>query len=289
MKRGVIYAATHEKYVLEAINSYSSLLEHYNVPSIIFLNKDIELSAKTVEKCKALFTEINYLDEKIKKYVIKIHAIKQSPFEQTLFLDGDTYVCGSVEPLFELLKHFDMGASLDNNSYHNYPKEKYSPKLKNVQIEYNTGVLLFNKKNKKTLDFIDLWLTVATELLSISYLDQLSFRDTLIRCENIKLSTIPNNWNFKGSHSGMVTSGPIFIIHDRFGTKWDNGNVSYSLDNDQMKKIANRFNKNYDKRTILGNFIIPYNLTPLNVMRAIKRRIGLNRTYKKVNMLPDTK
>jgi hypothetical protein len=288
IKRGIVYAATHEKYVLEAINSYSSVLEHYDVPSVIYLNKDIDLKDKTLQRCKQLFSNVVYLDEYIRKYVIKIHAIKESPYDHTLFLDGDTYICGSIEPLFELLNYFDMGACLDNNTYHNYPKDKYAPHLENVQIEYNTGVLLFNKKNDNTNLFIDLWLTVAKELLSISYMDQLSFRDTLIRCKNIKLSSIPNNWNFKGSNSGMVTAGPIFIIHERFGTRWDNGNVSYSLNNHKMKKIAHRFNKSQIKRIIIRPFVIPYNLTPINIMRSIKRKLGLRRKYKKVNMFPET-
>lgn len=36
-----------------------------------------------------------------------------SPFEHTIFLDTDTFVCGDFSELFDLLDHFDIAMSHD--------------------------------------------------------------------------------------------------------------------------------------------------------------------------------
>ena len=71
--------------------------------------------------------------------------MKNSPFAETLFLDTDTYVCGELSELFELLAQFDIAMTLDRRYYDDFPKDVGVP---GSFCEFNRGVVAFRSSER---------------------------------------------------------------------------------------------------------------------------------------------
>src|SRR6266550_8544105 len=105
MTVGVIYVATGSpNYIDEACNSAYSCKE--KMPEMhITIFSDQRINATCFDKFIILQSSHNgYLD--------KIMAMQQSPYERTLFLDTDTYICSNFSELFGLLDKYDIGIML---------------------------------------------------------------------------------------------------------------------------------------------------------------------------------
>lgn len=63
------------------------------------------------------------------------------PDDRNLYLDVDTYVCGEVDELFELLDSFDIGAT-----YGLRPQSEET-NIPDSFPELNTGVLVYRDTN----------------------------------------------------------------------------------------------------------------------------------------------
>ena len=77
----------------------------------------------------------------------------RSPYERTCFLDSDTYVLADVQPLFDLLDHFDMAMALA-------PADITPTRVNGRDLigctPYNSGVILF-RKSELTERLFDRW------------------------------------------------------------------------------------------------------------------------------------
>ncbi|GAI43356.1 unnamed protein product, partial [marine sediment metagenome] len=142
--RGVIYIATGENYVNEALASAASLKKHMpNLPVTLFT--DIDVKSK-------------YIDNVVKinnpKYTFedKVRYISKSPYNYTLFLDTDTYICDDFSELFDLLDRFDIAVS-------KLPLRKLS-NIKDIPKSFmllDSSIILF-KKSPKTQKLFSNWL-----------------------------------------------------------------------------------------------------------------------------------
>src|SRR5690606_19787975 len=109
----------------------------------------------------SFFDEV-IINEEINKYVYlsKIIGIQNSPFEMTIFLDSDTFVCADISPLFELLEMVDI-ATTQEKSYHTTDKIS-AIKFKNIIPEFNSGVIVL-KKNNQTDKLLADWFKICVE------------------------------------------------------------------------------------------------------------------------------
>jgi hypothetical protein len=113
--RGVIYAAIRERFVDEARISARSVRRF--LPSArIVLFTDLQL-----ERSEPFDQVIRLTSLSAKPHLDKLNCMKNSPFAETLFLDTDTYVCGELSDLFELLAQFDIAMTLDRRYYDDFP------------------------------------------------------------------------------------------------------------------------------------------------------------------------
>src|SRR5262245_17176068 len=101
--RGIIYSATGERFVAEAVNSARSSLRFNPVPHLIFCDA---VPAQKIEGVK--FVPSEPCGDPFRD---KIHSIRRLPFDQTIFLDTDTYVTANIDELFDLLNRFDVAAA----------------------------------------------------------------------------------------------------------------------------------------------------------------------------------
>src|SRR5438105_3033925 len=101
--RGVVYVAAGLSHALEAVQSARSVRKW--MPTIpITLFTDVQLSMLP----GAPFDELLPLADREQTYAVKIAPLLQSPYEKTLFLDTDTFMCRSCEEVFGLLERFEL-------------------------------------------------------------------------------------------------------------------------------------------------------------------------------------
>lgn len=103
LERGVIYVVGgDEKYLREAAHSADTLRRHNpRLPIVLFT--DIPIA----EPERLPFDEVRHIGERIHPLKAKVKYLPDSPFRRTLFLDCDTEVRGTVEPVFEALADSD--------------------------------------------------------------------------------------------------------------------------------------------------------------------------------------
>lgn len=102
-ERGFLYIATGQRWAREAVESLTSLRRwHLDEPVAIFTDDPAYLA-------DAGFDQVLPLPER--RWVAteaKVWGAGRSPFDRTVLLDTDTYVCGDLSDLFAVLDRFDF-------------------------------------------------------------------------------------------------------------------------------------------------------------------------------------
>lgn len=141
---GVVYVATGRQFVDEALVSAVSLKKHMpDLPVTLFT--DIDVKSKYIDRVIKIKKPTYTFEDKVK-------YIGKSPYDYTLYLDADTYVCDDFSELFDLLDRFDMGIT-------KFSLRKLSH-LKGIPKSFmliDSGVILFKKSSKTKKLFSD-WL-----------------------------------------------------------------------------------------------------------------------------------
>jgi hypothetical protein len=140
-----------------------------------------------------------------------------SPFDETLFLDLDTVVLGNLNFGFEKANVFGMALSICEAPW----GRRYPAIFTGDQVEYNTGVIFFNKKAALVFDkWKEFAQSVDSAILAVNdqgiYTmpsnDQGSFA-LAIEETGFNPFILPLNWNFRPMwHRSFF--GPIKIWHD---------------------------------------------------------------------------
>ena len=137
--RGVIYTAIREQFVDEARISAQSV-RRFLPEARIVLFTDLQLA-----RTEPFDQVIRLTSLSAKPHLDKLHCMKNSPFAETLFLDTDTYVCGELSELFELLAQFDIAMTLDRRYYDDFPPDVGVP---GSFCEFNQGVVAFRSSER---------------------------------------------------------------------------------------------------------------------------------------------
>jgi hypothetical protein len=198
--KGILYAATGIKYVEEA--AVSAMSAKQAMPGVkIHLFTDIE-------KVPEVFDGTSCIRDPRLNCYDKVLPMLNSPFEQTLFLDTDTYLCEDVSELFTMLGRFDMLAC-------HIPIRGCNPimGIPDSFPELNTGVLAF-RRNDKTIAFFEKWLEYYEELGFKA--DQPAFRKALWVDHSISAYQLPVEYNLRTIAPNFIAHGAkVKIIHGR--------------------------------------------------------------------------
>lgn len=148
MSSGYLYIAIGEMFRLEAERSCRSL-KRFTTKSVCLITDDPEFSSNH-------FDQIITVEDIGRSFEVKIAGMQLSPFKKTVYLDTDTFVCASIDGIFDMLEYFDMAMTLEPkghsmNFWRQY-QPAYNPKLMHILHEFNTGVVGFNL-NSETIFF----------------------------------------------------------------------------------------------------------------------------------------
>ncbi len=206
MSRGIIYVATGNKYLQEASVSYISLKAVSNLPCVLYTDEQNENIAKTIFPC------VKVIEKPAYNFIDKIAPLINSPFEESLFVDTDTYFIEDISDVFEILNVYDLAAShcLGRIQYH-------LPKCPEYLPEYNTGIFFF-KRTKVTTAFFQSWLDIykhqLKDKLKVPH-DQPAFRQAVYN-NQLKIYTLPNEFNFRTESPNVIGRNyTVKVIHGR--------------------------------------------------------------------------
>lgn len=262
---GYLYVAFGEKYLKELSTAVRSLKDHTQFP--IALVTDDENYRNHPDFSTVI------IHEPIFSYGSKIYCLLKSPFQKTIFLDTDTFVCDSLDGIFDVLDRFDIAAVLCNTPFSTDFISANNPDYKILYpdfIEYNTGLIgIHNGRNQ---EFLSLWRNKFEELCIKT--DQVAFRDALLESE-VRIATLPFEYNFLGLNSYSVANSKIKVLHGRYKS-WFNDLRSTVASYDEMRVIARRVNAFTGKRVFLSQGIRPVSAhwNWMRVKSLLKRALG---------------
>jgi hypothetical protein len=206
---GVVYIATGKDYIQEACLSAKSLKEHNeSIHTTIF--SDTSFSSPYFDDVR-LFKDPDY------DFGDSVIDPDMTPYDRTLFLDTDTYVCENISGIFDILDRFDIAVTHNPGSrtaVHNGYGDRGVP---DAFPQYNTGVLLF-KNNSQTREFFESWASIYEEnKVQVGVgLNQPAFREALYKSE-LQIATLPSEYNLRVRYDGSVgfMTDSVKIVHGR--------------------------------------------------------------------------
>lgn len=200
--RGIIYVATGPKYLAEAVVSAKSVQAVMpGFPMTLFTDQGVS---------PGLFDRIIPIQGGNMGRPGKIRSMAATPYDETLFLDSDTYMCQPCEDIFWPLGKYDL--AIAHEVYRNeYAFEVFPDSFPSL----NTGVVAY-RKNEKTTAFFKAWEdSYLTEFQQKRPADQPAFRHTLFHSD-LRHYILPPEFNFRTNYP-VVLGGfaRAKIIHDR--------------------------------------------------------------------------
>jgi hypothetical protein len=143
-----------------------------------------------------------------------------SPYDQTLYLDADTVVLGDLSFGFEKAHQHGIACCINQSPWAN----RYTGlKGEGDIVEYDTGVVFFDKQNRLSDAVFDFWKS-SGELNSESFFlskdgparmpinDQCGFAHA-VECADFNPFVLPVNWNLHPKWQKTIF-GPIRVWHD---------------------------------------------------------------------------
>lgn len=269
---GYIYIAIGEMFCHEAEQSCRSLKRFTCYPVVLITDQQ--------DYTTVYFDNVIYASDLGRSFEVKITGMMRSPFERTVFLDTDTFVCAGIDSIFEFLDYFDFAMTLDMHGHSTSFWKQYQPeypiKLKDTLHEFNTGVVGF-KQSAVVNEFFNTWLQTHRELGM--YADMPTFREAYLK-KPVRVGILPHEYNFTGIKSMVMAYTTVRVIHDRLGEKWNNLRP-HMADFTYMDKLASRINRKTCKRLIIPYVgVIPFSWSPFNIKRKLKSLLGI-KTKKK--------
>jgi len=219
-EKGVVYIATGKELFLKEAKISAKSVRKYNENIGISIFVDEKNKFDDIEN---LFDSIYFVEEPEYGFGDKIYAMKNSPYQKTIYLDCDTVVIGEISEIYSMLEKYDIAAS--NPPFKN---DYYQPN------HYQAGII-FYRDNDLVRQFFKKWDKNYDRINHGN--DQPSFRETLSELP-ISLFKFPPNYNFRVPFASYI-NGKIKIIHDH--------NLSRVSDNTRNSFI-NYLNKSTKER-----------------------------------------
>lgn len=196
-ERGALYIATGEYYLRHAMRSIASLKRHHP-----------ELHATLVtdgDGGESSFDQVLRLRNPTRSKLDNIATYLESPYDTTLLLDADTWICTRLDSLFELSGKFELLATLDSyfEAREGVPDSFW---------EINAGVMVYRKTDAiKTLFEAAQQLHRRDIEKDPRAREQPAIREALYR-QPVRHAAIPVNYNFCVFFPQRVV-GKVAVIH----------------------------------------------------------------------------
>lgn len=147
ISKGYLFAANTDVFLMDAVRSAISLKKVDSVNKISIILDDALNESRVYQLIRdseiCPFDNFAFLpkpDKPTNGYIFKLYAMLASPYQSTLFLDGDTCICRPIDDLFNLAYFADISAAYS-------PTQHPNPKVDKEFREINTGVVLYNSSS----------------------------------------------------------------------------------------------------------------------------------------------
>jgi hypothetical protein len=245
--RGVIYTAIGEYYVREAqlsARSVRSFLPDAGI--VLFTDRSV--------KEKGAFDEVIQLTKLSPvPHLEKLVCMRDTPFKETLFLDTDTFACGPLDGLFDLLKEFDIAMAMERRDRDILPEGVAVPA---AFCEYNQGVVAYRQFEPMRQMFqasID-WADAFYARTGTPTDDQVAMRVALY-ASGLRIAVLPLEFNCRFRTFGYL-NGTVKILHGRIpGARQAEA---------KLKAIARKINRDPIPRVFIAGTV--YALTIHNAL-----------------------
>jgi hypothetical protein len=207
---GVIYTATGQPYVNEALDAARALRRHWSGPCIIFG----DVPPQGVNGSGIEFRKITPSGPPAAIYTYKIGGMLASPFERTLYLDSDTHTLGKIDDIFALFDKFDVAAA-----HAPFYRGLEDPLVPRSFYELNAGVVGF-RRTPAVDAFLADWLETYLSWIETPPFphadvhDQPAFRHCLWK-HGLQLYVLGPEYNYRPWYAGILVDRAV-IIHGRF-------------------------------------------------------------------------
>lgn len=209
--RGVVYMAMGASYLQEAVVSARSLRRHQKDPILLFTDQYQRAVAE------GIFDQVVHLERSGPlPHRDKLVAMRCSPFQNTLFLDTDTFVAGSLADAWELLERFDLAFAGDRGYVDHFPADTEVP---DSFKEPNLGVVFFRASealDRLWQDALDLYDQLGASpgfSTPFCFFDQPPFRLALYR-SSLRFTALTDEYNCRFANYGKL-NGPVRVLHGR--------------------------------------------------------------------------
>ncbi len=213
-KRGILFAATGPEYLQFAIRAARSVRAAN--PGLA-----IDLATDQPERPDVfdpdVFDEVRPLAPGCRHP--KLHAMPETRFEQTLYLDADLFVLANIEDVFSVLDRFDIALTHDQFRNSARARNTWRREFANAFPQYNSGVIAY-RRTEPVLAFLRHWR--ESVLTSKARFDQPCLRELLWESD-LRIATLPPEYNFMHYQQlrawSESQSAPRILHHSRFHSR----------------------------------------------------------------------
>lgn len=200
-KKGILYIATGDRFREEA---------HFSARRVHQLMPEMPMALASDQFCdEEIFACRIPIQHPQGSFADKIAPLAKSPFEQTLFLDTDTYLCEAVPEIFELLQQYDVAMA------HAPMRHTGSVDVPASFPEFNSGVIAY-RMNDRTRLLFDNWARFYEE--QVAHTGQIDDQPALRRAlwnSDAKIAVLPPEYNFRFVLPSFAGRGNVKILHGR--------------------------------------------------------------------------
>lgn len=229
---GVIYYATGEEYVRQAKRSAASLHEHMDIAVTVYSDRPVD--SPHVDNVVEI-TPGDY------PFYDRINYFKQTPYDQTLYLDTDTYITGDLSPIFELLDRVEVAAAFNESRNTAAPHTKFETVDLDVPPsfpEYQCGVIGY-RDTKLIQKLFDDWQSRYEPYRDAHLVDQPHFREAVYNTD-VSVGTLPTEFNTLANFGGYLHD-KVRILHYAGANRSALG--SEPPDDEQLQAFVDRLNR----------------------------------------------
>lgn len=207
LKQGYLYVTSGKKYLNEAVHSVKSLKKVVPTAHATLITTD---SISTTDFDRVIhLKEVSATNWKT-GLAFKVKGLQLTPYEQTFFVDSDTYFLDSCTELFDLLHYFDVLMT-------QAPGDTSTVTIDNQVLlgyyPYNSGVIVY-KKTPTFEAFLQKWEQTWAEKRGLYGGDQGALIDALLYF-NLRIYTLPNIYNFRSPFYATIMPKKVKLIHGR--------------------------------------------------------------------------
>jgi hypothetical protein len=240
MSQGAIYIITQDpRYVGLLLTSAASLKRAMpELPITVFSQFPVE---------SPLFETIVRVEPTQDGFFDKTRLMRESPYEQTLFIDADIHVVAPFPELFTLLDRFDCAATHEEYVSTDWSNRYPRPDIPESFPEFNTGILML-KRSEKVDRLLEEWGDLYRAFLEAKPGEQINdqpFFRVAAYNSDVRIATLTREYNCKFRGQGYL-NGKVKVLH---------GHVNFEMPPSQINAAETMLNKSVRPRVYIAGTV----------------------------------